>query len=385
MNRTELKTILDTLVKANPEVKDLFEDYHAMPTKDELKTGPAERSSGDGVKMITQYSDVAPQVALAEEYRKFQDMLADFGSMMKSEFGALRNGITAILSAQVMKGRNAASIEKSIEDGCITLGRLQATGASPEKVAKARQKITALRDELSFVKALESGNMTSLIEASTKVKAEDEKEEKEESHEEEKAISFKKGQDAAWAEFEKMLGEMEGKEEKEEDKAEGEMEGKKEEKEEEKAAPHTDGNTAATEAKKAKVKSRLAKIKKANDEHDAGGKFSEKLGESDEKEEKAKAEIRSLKTKVDEVVKSLENTSKNAGGAPAIKAGEVVTVRSKVLDAIAKGELGDGASLEARSLLQQYEAVENGKLGKDVFDRNLGLSSSSVRDVFKIN
>ena len=384
MNRTELKTILDTLVKANPEVKDLFSDYHAMPTKDEIKTGPAERSSGDGVKMITQYSDVAPQVALAEEYRKFQDLLSDFGGMMKSEFGALRNGITAILSAQVTKGRNSASIEKAIENGCITLGRLQASGASEANIGKARQRVTALRDELAFVKAIETGDMKTLIEASTKIKADEEEEEVEVNiNEDEKEKAFRKGQDAAWADFEKMLGEMEGKEEeKEEEKAEGE---KEEEKEEEKAAPHTEGNTAATEERKAKVKSKLAAIKKANEEHDAGGKFAEKLGEKDEKEAKAKAEIKTLQTKVDEVVKSLENISKTSGGAPALKASDAPTVRSKVLDAIAKGELGDGASLEARSLLQQYEAVENGKLGKDVFERNLGLSSSSVRDVFKIN
>lgn len=383
MKREQLKVALDALVKAVPEVKDLFSDYHEMPTKEEIETGPAESSSGGGVKMINRYSDVAPQVALAEEYRKFQDLLADITSTMKSEFGALRSGITAILNTQVTKGRDANSIEKSIEAGCITLGRLQATGASAEKVAKARQKITALRDELAFVKALETGDMKTLIAASTKVKAEDEHEEEEEEHEkEEEKSTFRKGYDAAWADFEKMLAETEGeKEEKEEEH----------EKEEGKAAPHTEGNTAATEERKAKVKAKLSKIRKANEEHDAGGKFAEKLGEKEEdekdtkEEEKAKADIKALKSKVDEVVKSLENVSKTAGGAPALKAGAEATVRSRVLDAITKGELSDAASLEARSLLQQYDAVENGKLGKDIFERNLGLATSSVRDVFAIN
>ena len=374
-----MKIALDALVKAVPEVRDLFSDYHAMPTKDEIKTGPAERASGDGLKMITQYSDVAPQVALAEEYRKFQDLLADFGSMVKSEFAVLKSGITAILNTQVTKGRNAETIEKAIENGCITLGRLQATSASSDKVVKAKDRITALRHELAFVKALESGDMKSLIVASTKVKGgEDEEEEVqvEVNEEEKEKAAMKKGSDQAWAEFEKMLAEME-------------EDGKEKE---EKAAPHTEGNTAATEEKsadaKVAIKARLTKIKasKANDEHDAGGKFSEKPGEKkEESEEKAKAEIRNLKTKVDEVVKSMESISKNPGGAPALKAGELLSIRAKVLSAIEKGELNDNASLEARSLLQQYDAVESGKLGKDIFERNLGLAASSVRDVFVIN
>jgi len=82
-------------------IKDLWEDMHAIPERNDTKTGPAMHSSGSGAdKAISEYSNPAPQVGLAMQYEKFTEQnIEGWGRMsagMKSMNDTLTTGFGAL-------------------------------------------------------------------------------------------------------------------------------------------------------------------------------------------------------------------------------------------------------------------------------------------------
>lgn len=358
-----IKQAIADLHKAAPEiVRDLFEDYHRIPENKEYQTGPGEAASGGGAEhMISQYSEPAKQVALAEEYKRVANMLADFPAI-KAQMAEVHSAMSALLTGFVSKGRSSKQISKALEKSLINLGVLKATKAPSSEVQKAEQKIKDLRSELTFLTSLENGSLKDAISAVTSIKAEDEEEEedkKEEKKEEEKSLNTSAEKFASYVE-----AVSKGDEAKEKDMEEH-----------------------ASEEEKKAFASVKASIKKSNDSHDAAGKFSEtdapKKDEKNEKKEEVKSEqLKQLQATVDEVAKSLASLSTGSTKVPVLEASTKGTVRDKVLKAISENTLPDGAVIKAKTLLQQADFVEAGKLGADIFKRNLELAPESVRVLF---
>lgn len=369
-----VKSLMET-IKANPDmVKDLFEDWHALPTEDQIKTGPAQESSGGGAeKMIRYYSEPARQVALAEAYNKVAGMLSDFPTM-KADLTALKAAVSAIHTAILCKGKTSGSVSKRLEKALVDLGVLKATKADATAIAKAEKLISRLRTTQAYFAGVEAGNVSEAVKAAYEaVKAEEEDEEDEE-------VSVVVNQDEKDKETEKA-GYM---------KAVQDIEAffTSLEKGETPTAPAD----AAVAAKFDVLKGKVANIKaKANDNHDAGGKFSETNGggnktedERKKEEEKLKAKVAELTSQLDVVSKALGEISANKSGHD-IKAGDANAVRSRVLAALDDGTIPEGSEVTAKSLLQQHEAVEKGQLPKEVFNRNLELAPPSVQSVFRVN
>lgn len=376
MDKDALKIALRAIAKAAPEVvQDLFEDYHRMPEGEQYKTGPGEAASGVGAEhMIRQYSDPAKQVALAEEYKRIADMLADFPAI-KSQLGQLQTGVAAILTTLVSKGRTAAQISKSLENALVNLGILKATRADAKTVTKAESRIKSLRSELTFLNAIEGGSLETAVKAALTAKAEEE-EEHIEGHE---ASEEHKAEDEE---------EKEEKKEEEEHKAFTKVASyvaaiiKGDEKEEKEIEEKAD------EEEKKALLSVKAQIKKANEEHDASGKFGEKDGEAKkeekEGEDKMKSTIKTLQDQLDVVAKAVNSISTGSSRAPAASTA-TATIRDRVIKAISDSELSEGPALTASSLLQLKEMVDAGKVGKEVFDRKLALAEPSVKALFTVN
>ena len=72
---------------------------HGSPSRAEIVTGPAERMSGDGaVKMIGEYSTVAPQQGLTAQYAEFQRMLDGWGKSFASDLTGKLNPFLRVMT-----------------------------------------------------------------------------------------------------------------------------------------------------------------------------------------------------------------------------------------------------------------------------------------------
>src|SRR5579859_2672778 len=107
----------DEILKANlppasqlsrPElVPDRWTDgrMHSVPTREEIRTGPPQASSGGGAeRMVREYSNPAPQDALTNEALRLEELLRGFARSMSDQFSTLakhQEATTTILSALV--------------------------------------------------------------------------------------------------------------------------------------------------------------------------------------------------------------------------------------------------------------------------------------------
>lgn len=358
------------LAKSVPEVKDLWTDMtmNATPERGEIKTGPAEHASGSGAeKMIREYSEPAPQVALAEAYKKFDALLSDF-TYMKSALGDVTGALSFIITKSVSKGRTSEQVAKALETARINLAVLKATKGDASAIAKAEKSITRLTAEQELLRSLDG---LSLKDAMTRIgaltaKAEEEEEEVNITvNEEEKEKAEKAGYAKAAQDLTAFVDAL----------AKGDE------------AAQTKALESAPETVKACLTALKTgfTVKKANDTHGADGKFGEKGDATSPSDKEKEDKVKSLQAQIDEIAKSMGKQSANGDKIPNLSGAGEASVRDRVVKAITDGEFSNGADITAQSLLQQYDMVQSGKLGKEVFDRNLSLAPPSVKAVFAVN
>lgn len=94
-------------------IKDLWHDYHAIPERNDTKTGPAMHSSGQGAEVgVANYSNPAPQIGIVEEYDKFtKQNIEEFGKM----HSAMKAQSDALLAAVNTLAEKVASLSKAEE------------------------------------------------------------------------------------------------------------------------------------------------------------------------------------------------------------------------------------------------------------------------------
>lgn len=366
------------LIKSTPEIHDLFEDYHDSLTKEEIKTGPAQAAHGaNAEKMVKEYSELAAQQGITKEYDAVASLISDFRGVAKALMETLvtfKADFTAYKNAQITGGRTPANVQADLEAAFTALGVATAK-ADTAGVAKANKRIALHKceEEIQRVVATTGNPGAELMARFQTLKSESEvvADEKQDFLKE-SAKAEARGYMKALADLEASLtakGEGEAGEGKDK-KDEGTEESNKEDRE----ASKSDA-----------LKSLVTKIK-ANDQHSSDGKFGEKGGEKtekpDEDKEKMKAELLRLTARQDEISKALGEASKGGKSAPDITPGQEASVRARVMKALDSDTLPVEAIDSARTLLQQHDAVEAGRLSKDVFARSLDLAVPSVKDLF---
>lgn len=97
-------------------IKDLWEDYHALPERNDTKTGPAMHSSGSGAdKAVHEYSNPAPQVGLTEAYKEFTEKNIEGWGKMHEAFKSLSTDIKDAILAVAKKAEEEKAEEKKEE------------------------------------------------------------------------------------------------------------------------------------------------------------------------------------------------------------------------------------------------------------------------------
>ena len=101
-------------------IKDLWEDYGAIPDRNDTKTGPAMHSSGSGAdKAIAEYSNPAPQVGITEQYQKFTEQNIEGWGKMHSAFKSMNDTLTTgfgALTELLSKAEEEKKEEKKEEE-----------------------------------------------------------------------------------------------------------------------------------------------------------------------------------------------------------------------------------------------------------------------------
>ena len=81
----KLQDMTDVLDQWSPA-----DGLHGNPSRAEIVTGPAQAASGAGaVRMVTDYSDPAPQQGLTQQYAEFQRMLNEFGKSLTNQINPI--------------------------------------------------------------------------------------------------------------------------------------------------------------------------------------------------------------------------------------------------------------------------------------------------------
>lgn len=364
------------LIKSTPEIHDLFEDYHDMPTREEINTGPAQAAHGaNAEKMVKQYSELAPQHGIAKQYDAVASLISDFKGVAKSLTDCMttfKADFDAFQNAQITKGRTLANAQSDLESAFTSLGVATAK-SDTAGIESAKKRIACFKCEEEIHRVVASAGKVGAellarfqtLKSETEVVA---------TSNQDVLMDLTKAEERGYM---KALADIEtsltAKGENEHGKDEG-KEGTEE------------SNKEDREASKSDALGKLLTKIKANDQHGADGKFGDKGGEKtdkpDEDKEKMKAEQARLTARIDEIAKALGDSSKGDKTKPEITLGQEAGVRTRVLKALEEDSLPMEAADTARMLLQQHDAVEAGKLPKDVFARSLELAQPSVKDLF---
>jgi hypothetical protein len=361
------------------DVVDMFNEpggEHANPSRGEIVTGPAQRMSGDGAsKMISEYSQVAPQQGLTEQYAQFQRMLdgwaksfTDKLNPILSRYDATLKGIGDILG-EVQKANTEAAAAPAAPAADTFLGK------SLLKLAKAKSALRkanlADTDEADVRKSnLEIA--AEMLKSAKRLLSKAASEDMEDTADEdgcEKAMAELRALTKALAK-----AEDEDKEEaaekarvaKAEEEARNKIEEAKKDGEKEKEAE----KEAADAAEKAKAIEEA--VAKAMDGYRA-------------QIQKALEGNAVLTATVNQVLDTVAGKSQNPGGAPEISKGQVVEVDfAKAVDqAIDEGRLSDDGITRAMSLVQHMHLAKAGRIDIKVVEQEIAKSPAEVRDLFR--
>ena len=124
---------------------DDHEQSHAMPTKEETDTGPAQAMRGGQANtQVMAHSNVLPQEGLTAAYDRFNTMMTEMQKSLKQDIGSFKKDISAI--AGVVKGivDSMASAVKSEKD---TLDKTREEMDSAEDEAKKAATLHKAKDD----------------------------------------------------------------------------------------------------------------------------------------------------------------------------------------------------------------------------------------------
>lgn len=192
------KQIQDLILNSSPEVvakavkdamglggiriiKDLWEDYNAMPDRSELKTGPAMHSSGSGAeKALDQYSNPAPQISITEQYDKFTAQNIENYKHLEGSMKAMAEKFEKALTdvTNMIKAKEEKKEEKEPEKKSASSAKLASYW---EKLGELEEAFAKAEDESKDIAGLEAAR--ELIEKAEKHLEEVEAHEKEEEKE----------------------------------------------------------------------------------------------------------------------------------------------------------------------------------------------------------
>jgi hypothetical protein len=361
---------------------------HGSPSRAEIVTGPAERMSGDGaVKMIGEYSTVAPQQGLTAQYAEFQRMLDGWGKSFAADltgklnpvlarhdaalksilgiFAELQKAQTATAAAQTAAAPAAPSADTFLGKSLIKLAKAKSAlrkadladeterdvrkgfleeandllKSAKRLLAKASEDMEDTADEEGCEKALST--LRALTKAVAKADEDDKKRDEEEAAEKARVAK----------------SEEETKKKIEEAKKDGEKE-KQAEKEAAEAAEK------ARQAAEAAAKSNAV---------------------SQEQILKALEGLTVLPTTVQGLIDAVMGKSQNPGGAPEITKGQVLEVdfAKRVDQAIDENRLSDEGITRAMSLVQHMHLAKAGRIDMKVVEQEIDKSPAEVRDLFR--
>jgi hypothetical protein len=356
------------------DVVDMFNDggEHTNPTGGEIVTGPAQRMSGDGApKMISEYSHVAPQQGLTEQYAQFQRMLEGWGKSFLAQMSrhdATLNGIVGVFT-ELQKAQADAAAAAPAAPGADTF-----LGKSLLKLAKAK---SALRKA-----DLADADEADLRKSSLELAAEMLKSAKRllaKASEEMEDTAAEEGCEKAMADLRalsKALAKAED-EDKEAEAAKKALVAKSEEEAKKKIEEAKEAGEKEKEAEK-----EAAATAKAKEIADAVAKAMEGY-QADVK--KALEGHALLTNTVHQVLDTVAGKSQAPGGAPAITKGVVVDVdfAKRVDQAIDENRLSDEGITRAQSLVQHMHLAKAGRIDIKVVEQEIDKSPAEVRDLFR--
>jgi len=323
----------DALCKADPKIRDLWDNIHDIPPEDEIKTGPDEGARGGNVdKMYAEYSQEAPQQGIHKEYAEFFTKLFDkrFEAMksqvdaVEESLGEIRNAVGILVKAHVQKaGDPVKAAAKEVEKALRNVGRVEAAieaGTAEEgDLEKAELAVERARTKLEFHKAQLDGDVSDeLIERYEAVqKAEADLEKANDSHDSSGKFSDKPGAKGS---------------DKDKDEDEDDDEDKKD-------------------------------VQKAD---------------------ALAAQLTAAQTRLNELQEVVMNLSSANPKPPSVKTTpeDVATCAERVTVALTKGEITEDSAFAARRLISRWRAVEKGNLAKSTFEAELAAQKPEVRKLF---
>ena len=383
------------------------------PTREEIKVGPREASSGEGAeRMIRDYSDTAPQHGITLTAEAMSRLLGPMNSSMKSLAAAMSSN-TAILTAMLkamaddedgekeedMKGMKGKKSRKARKAASVRKGDVDHEDEAEEEdeeeeeeeeseeesevveinAAKCRKLLTKARNKIAQAKAM---------------KAEAE-EEREEGEDEEKckaklrkaralrkaaARLLAKARTAAYAADSAELKKavrltitkadinvvQEEEEEEEEEDEEEEEEGEEE--------------TKARKAKGSDAKGNQAD----HEDKESGNQDAEAVKALATKVEKSLEGFAMLQTDVKGLMEAVSGRSKGSTVVPMLTKAQVATaddLNSEIASMVDAGTLNDADAFAARDILSKITATKSGLIDKAIVHDRIAKSSPTVRSI----
>lgn len=362
----------------------LENEMHKVPSKQVIKIGPVQASSGGGVeKMIADYSSPAAQAGIQLQHEQLGEELGSMRGYMKSMGTSILEVITVVKAigdsvgalvkakddeeeeeeSEVVEVKSAITraatfIAKAAE--CSEATTSLTGTAKARMLAKAEsyrdKAIAAFKSALTIAAALKSEEGRKLVlKAAKKADVEVNEIEEEESEEAKKS---------------RLTAEATAKA-----KADAEAEAAR------KAAGETGGNQADKSNKDGNQDDSAAKALAAVTA------LSEQMKASNELVQKALAGQAVLAGNVQTVMDSLAGKSRPGGERPAFslaKADNIAAISTRVQEAMDNGTLDTAGAERARDLVQKLGAAASGVLDVSVVQDMIGKSSQAVQDLFKV-
>jgi hypothetical protein len=400
----------------NLEGKDWVEDNWAegnvnkAPTREQIKVGPREASSGEGAeRMIRDYSDTAPQHGITLTAEAMSRMLGPINSSMKSLASTMSSNTAVLMALLKAMGEEEEKDEKEEEEKEEGMKARKARKAA--KVLKADADHEDEAEEESEEDEEESEEESEVVEinaakcrdllakarrklAQAKAMKDEAEEEREEGEDEEKckaklrkaralrkaaAKLLAKARTAAYAassdELKKAVrltitkADINVVQEEEEDEEEEEEEEGEEEETKAKAAakgPDAKGNQAD------------------HADPESGNQDSEAVKALAQKVEKSLEGFSMLQTDVRGLMETIAGRSKNSPVVPNLAKAQVSApddLNVEISNMVEAGTLNDNDAFAARDILGKITLAKAGHLDKAVVHERLAQASPTVRSI----
>lgn len=333
---------LFTTVKSIPDadVEDVFDIWtqengqHAVPSKEEVKTGPSESADGEGAfKMIERYSNPAPQTKMVEGYDHFSKYLEGMGKAMK----ALHDQNKAI----------AAVLLKAEEAPAVVTNDFLVKAETRLKLAKAALRKADMADEDEKEEKEEAVEKAErALEAAKKLIVKAEKE-----NEDDMDDNVAESCEKAMSEFKKLSKALV--------KAKAEL-----------PAPVV----KAEDDKKEDDKEEIEKAAAAKAIADAAAATTAKADPD---------RLTILENSIEGLMKTLAGTSKSAPLPDLMKSFPTESVGEKIEAAMDEGTMNDGEIMKAKDILSRFEAAKNGAYDGVKLHQEIDAAPEKVRALFK--